>query len=196
MFDQQAVIRFFDSLAPGWDQKQILNHDIIDRILNNAGVSAGDSVLDVASGNGVLVPWYLRRGVASITAVDISPEIVKIGVNNHTNSVVSFVCGDVETLSFDQKFDRVIVFNSFPHFPEPERLVSRMAALLNPGGTLTVAHSMSRAQLDQHHDGSASEVSIKLLPTLELEKIFGNWLNVTTSIDNDEMYQVVGIKQL
>ncbi len=195
MFDQQAVIRFFDSLAPGWDQGQILNHEIIDRILDNAGVSAGVSVLDVASGTGVLVPWYLKRGAASITAVDISPEMVNIGKKKYPSCEVNFICGDVETLSFDQKFDRVIVFNSFPHFSEPERLVCRLAELLKPGGSLTVAHSMSRAQLDKHHAGSASMVSIELLPAVQLETIFGNYLSVTTSIDNDEMYQVVGIKK-
>ena len=89
----------------------------------------------------------------------------------------------------------MIVFNSFPHFSEPERLVCRLAELLKPGGSLTVAHSMSRAQLDKHHAGSASMVSIELLPAVQLETIFGNYLSVTTSIDNDEMYQVVGIKK-
>jgi demethylmenaquinone methyltransferase/2-methoxy-6-polyprenyl-1,4-benzoquinol methylase len=158
-------------------------------------VSAGVSVLDVASGTGVLVPWYLKRGAASITAVDISPEMVNIGKKKYPSCEVNFICGDVETLSFDQKFDRVIVFNSFPHFSEPERLVCRLAELLKPGGSLTVAHSMSRAQLDKHHAGSASMVSIELLPAVQLETIFGNYLSVTTSIDNDEMYQVVGIKK-
>ncbi len=195
MFDQQAVIRFFDSLAPGWDEAQILDHDLIERILDNTGVSAGNSVLDVASGTGVLIPWYLERNVSSVTAVDISPEMVNIGVKNHPEPEVTFICGDIETLSFDRKFDRVIVFNSFPHFAEPEGLIRRLAELMNPGGVLTIAHGMSRKELDKHHSGAAHGVSVRLLPAEELAGIVRKYLEVKTAIDNDEMYQVVAVKR-
>ena len=195
MFEKQAVIDFFDKLAPDWDAGQILNAGNINTILDNAGVSASRSVLDVACGTGVLVPWYLEREVASVTAVDISPEMIRIGKSNHQYPQISFVLGDIEELSFDQQFDCVVVFNSFPHFPKPERLVSRLARLLKPGGSLTIAHSMSLEQINQHHSGSASKVSIGLLPANELAEIFCKFLEVTVSIDNDEMYQVVGVKR-
>lgn len=194
MFDKQSVIRFFDSLAPGWDEAQILDHDVIGHILDNAGVSAGNSVLDVASGTGVLVPFYLERKVSNVTAVDISPEMVNIGIKNHPEPEVTFICGDVETLSFDRMFDRVIVFNSFPHFAEPESLIRQLAELLNPGGVLTIAHSMSREELDHHHAGAAHGVSVRLLPAEELAGIVSKYLEVTTAIDNDEMYQIVAVK--
>lgn len=195
MFEKHAVIDFFDKLAPDWDAGQILNAGNINTILDNAGVSASRSVLDVACGTGVLVPWYLEREVASVTAVDISPEMIRIGRSNHHYPQISFVLGDIEELSFDQQFDCIVVFNSFPHFPKPERLVSRLARLLKPGGSLTIAHSMSLEQINQHHSGSASKVSIGLLPANELAEIFCKFLEVTVSIDNDEMYQVVGVKR-
>ena len=195
MFEKQSVIRFFDSLAPGWDEAQILDVDVIERILDNAGVSAGNSILDVASGTGVLVPWYLERKVSSVTAVDISPEMVKIGIKNHPEPEVTFICGDIETLSFDRKFDRVIVFNSFPHFAEPEGLIRRLAELMNPGGMLTIAHSMSREELDQHHAGAAQKVSVRLMSAEKLAGIVGKYLEVKTTIDNDDMYQVVAVKR-
>ena len=46
-------------------------------ILDNACVGAGSRVLDVACGTGVLTPDYLARDVASVTAVDISPEMIR-----------------------------------------------------------------------------------------------------------------------
>lgn len=36
------------------------------------------SVLDVACGTGVLIPDYLERGAAQVTAIDIAPEMVRI----------------------------------------------------------------------------------------------------------------------
>ncbi len=191
---KQDVIDFFDSLAQGWDAGQILDDGSINAILDNANVCAGKSVLDVACGTGVLVPWYLERGVASVVGVDISPEMIRIGQNNHSNHKVSLLYGDIEELSLNQKFDCVVLFNAFPHFPDPERLVSHLASLLAERGTLTVAHNMSRAQIDQCHSGSASKVSIGLLPADELVGIFEKYLRVIVAVDNDEMYQVVGVK--
>jgi len=191
---KQEVIDFFDSLAPGWDARQILDEGNINTILDNAGVGVGRSILDVACGTGVLVPWYLERKVDSVLGVDISPEMIRIGQNNHQNPKVSLIHGDIEEINFDRKFDCAMIFNSFPHFPEPERLVGRMVEFLEPGGSLSVGHSMSRVQIDQCHSGSAKKVSLRLLPAEELAAIFRKWLDVPVVIDNDEMYQVVGVK--
>ena len=40
---------------------------------------------------------------------------------------------DVEELN-DCKFDRIIVYNAFPHFIDPEALVKHLATLLNMNG--------------------------------------------------------------
>lgn len=194
MFDKFAVIDFFDSLAPGWDEGQILDTGIINFILDNAEVNASKTVLDVACGTGVLVPFYLERRVEKVTAVDISPEMIRIGARNHQQPQVSFLLGDIESLDIAGPFDCVVVFNSSPHFPDAERLVSRLAGLLASGGRLTVAHSMSRAALDQHHAGSASKVSVRLMPDEDLSQIFVKYLDVSVVIDDNRMYQVVGVK--
>ena len=190
--NQRSVISFFDRLAPQWDAGMIRNDDIINTILDNAGVTAGKDVLDVACGTGVLFPDYLKRNVGSLTAVDISPEMVKIAQSKYPPEQVRVFCGDVEEITFDRNFDCIVVYNAFPHFPEPARLVERLASLLNPGGTLTVAHGMSRAAIDNHHQGPASEVSIGLLHEDALAAMFRRHLTLTTKISNDRMYQITG----
>lgn len=190
--NQRSVISFFDRLAPQWDAGMIRNDDIISTILDNAGVTAGKDVLDVACGTGVLFPDYLKRNVGSLTAVDISPEMVKIAQSKYPPEQVRVFCGDVEEITFDRNFDCIVVYNAFPHFPEPARLVARLASLLNPGGTLTVAHGMSRAAIDNHHQGPASQVSIGLLHEDALAAMFRRHLTLTTKISNDRMYQITG----
>lgn len=190
--NKQDVISFFDRLAPQWDADMIRHDDIISAILDNAGIREGKSVLDVACGTGVLFPDYLARNVKSVTAIDISPEMVRIAREKFTQAKV--ICGDVETVEFGEKFDCIVVYNAFPHFPEPERLIATLAGLLRPGGTLTVAHGMSRAAIDHHHEGAASKVSIGLIHEDDLAGIFAKYLRVTTKISNDRMYQVVGEK--
>ena len=192
MIDSKDVIAFFDRLAPDWDAEMVRSDRIIASILDRAGVSAGKDVLDVATGTGVLIPDYLARNVASVTAIDISPKMAEIARSKFPQEQVTVLCGDVEETDFDRRFDCVVVYNAFPHFPEPERLIRRLASLLKPGGTLTVAHGMSREKIDAHHHGAASHVSNGLMRAEDLAAIFARCLTVTEQISDDQMYQVVG----
>lgn len=192
--DKNDVISFFDRMAFHWDADMIRSDSIIGTILDHADVQAGQDVLDVACGTGVLFPDYLKRNVASITAIDISPEMVKIARGKFPQDNVQVLCGDVETAEFDKKFDSVMVYNAFPHFPDPENLIRVLAGHLKPGGTLTIAHGMSRAAIDHHHEGPASKVSMGLMHEDTLAALMEKYLTVTVKISNDHMYQVTGKK--
>ncbi len=190
--DKQDVIEFFDRLAPQWDADMIRSDEIISTILDHAQVRQGVDVLDVACGTGVLFPDYLARNVASVTAIDISPEMVKIAAAKYPDAPITVLCGDVEQRKFEKKFDCVMVYNAFPHFPDPENLIKVLSSLVKPGGTLTVAHGMSRAAIDHHHEGKASKVSNGLMHEDDLAAIFDKYLTVTTKISTERMYQVTG----
>lgn len=190
--DKQKIVEFFDRLAPQWDAGMIRSDEIIGKILDGAQVAAGKDVLDVACGTGVLFPDYLSRGVRSVTAVDISPEMVKIAAAKYPNAPIRVLCGDIENLALPQKFDCIMVYNAFPHFPDAQNLIRVLSTLLRPGGTLTVAHGMSRAAIDRHHEGSASAVSNGLMDAGDLAAIFAQYLDVSVQISDDRMYQVTG----
>ena len=191
--DKKKIAAFFDNCAPWWDDDMIRNEEVISKILDNGGIREGVHVLDVACGTGVLFPDYLKRDAASVTGIDISPEMVKIAAQKHPQ--VRVICGDVEEVTFDRLFDCVMVYNAFPHFPDPERLIRNLAGLVQPGGRLSVAHGMSRAALLDHHAGRASSVSIDLIHESELERIFCQWFDVDVVISDDRMYQVSGIRK-
>ena len=194
MIDTKDVIEFFDRLAPLWDADMVRSDEVIGVILDNAEVAECKDVLDVACGTGVLIPDYLARGVSSVTAIDIAPEMAKIARAKHPQPEVTVLCGDVETEEFGRKFDCIVVYNAFPHFPDAGRLVRRLAALLKDDGVLTVAHGKSREQINAHHGGSAKHVSNGLMPADELAELFAEVLDVTAVIDDGRMYQVAGRK--
>lgn len=183
------IIEFFDRMAPGWDADLVKNDAVIELILDNALVTEGKEVLDVACGTGVLFPEYLSRCV-QVTGVDITPEMVKIAKQKFPQ--VEVLCGDAETAVPDRLFDCIMIYNAFPHFPDPETVIAALAKKLKKGGTLTVAHGASRAQIDAHHAGHASKVSRGLMHEDELEALFSKYLTVTVKISNDRMYQVTG----
>ena len=193
--DKKDVIEFFNHCAPNWDSNMVRNEAVISKILDNAKVDAGKDILDVACGTGVLFPDYLKRNVQSLTGIDISPNMIDIAKSKFDNESISIICGDVEEFSFDKKFDAIVVYNAFPHFPNPEKIIAKLSTLVKQGGTVTVAHGMSRAMLEKHHSGTAKHISIGLMHEDELADIFEKHLKVTVKISNDEMYQVVGIKE-
>ena len=194
--EKQDVIAFFDRCAPTWDAEMIKNDAIIGLILDNAEVGEGMDILDVACGTGVMFDYYLERNVASVTGIDISPEMAKIAAGKYADkNNVQVICGDVEAETFGRKFDRVVVYNAFPHFPKPKRLIKLLASLLKEGGRLTIAHGASRETIDNHHNGAASKVSNGLMTADKLKKLFHPYFDVEIMISNSRMYQVSGVKR-
>ena len=194
--EKKDVIEFFDRCAPVWDAEMIKEDEIIEAILDNAEVGEGMDVLDVACGTGVLFSYYLKRNVASVTGIDISPEMAKIAAGKFgSEPKVQVVCGDVEETPFDRKFDRIVVYNALPHFPKPKRLMITLSTLLKEGGRLTIAHGASREAIDSHHCGAASKVSNGLMHAGDLVKLFEPYFDVEIMISNKKMYQVSGVKR-
>lgn len=189
--EKKDIVQFFDQCAPWWDDDMIRNEDILRTILDLGGIREGIHVLDVACGTGVLFPDYLARGAASVTAIDISPEMAKIAAAKYPE--VQVICGDVEETDFERQFDAVMVYNAFPHFPDPARLINRLAELVRPGGRISIAHGMSRAALVKHHE-RASKVSIDLLHEKELAALLSPYFHVDVIISTDRMYQVSGTR--
>ena len=187
------VIAFFDRCAPSWDAEMIRSDRIIGEILDLGGVRPGARVLDVACGTGVLFPDYLARGVGSLTAIDISPEMVRIAREKFP--AVKVLCGDAETAELGGTYDAVMIYNAFPHFPDPEALFAALSRHLAPAGRLTVAHGMSRAAIDRHHSGSARAVSFGLMHEDELAALMGNFLTVDVKCSDGEKYIVSGVKK-
>ena len=191
------VIEFFDRLAPDWDARMLRDDQIIGRILDNAGVKTGVRVLDVGCGTGVLFPDYLGREVNHITGIDISAVMTGIATKKFgKNPKIDIVTGDAETILLEDTFDSIVIYNAFPHFPDQEKLIRHLSALLAPGGILTVAHGMSRDKIDCHHTGTASKVSIGLMSAHKLSEMFSRYLDVCAVISDDEMYQVAGKKRI
>ena len=193
--DKQDIIDFFDRLAPDWDNNLIHDDVKIGAILNFAGITKGVSVLDVACGTGVLIPDYLAREVKNVVAVDISPKMIDIARIKFSGRRVKFVNADIETADIPGIFDRCVVYNAFPHFPNPQGLVHSLAGKLISGGRLTVAHGMSRKKINEHHSVSASKVSIGLMSESDLSVLFGTYFDVDIALSNKEMYVVSGIKR-
>lgn len=192
---KKDVVEFFNELAPNWEKDLEVDVGKINAILDIAEVRPGVRVLDVACGTGVLFPFYRQRSAAYVLAVDIAPGMAQIAAEKAAPQI-HVVCDDIQAMNGTGDYDCCVVYNAFPHFPDPTGLVRDLAAWLRPGGRLTVAHSMGAEQLNRHHSGRAAKVSTDLLPAPDLAEFFRQWFRVDTVISNAEEYIVSGTRGL
>lgn len=194
--EKKDIIDFFDRLAPNWDAQQVQKDRIISRILDYCGSVENKDVLDVACGTGILFPFYLERNAASVTGVDISGEMCRIAEKKFScEDKIKIICADINDTEFSGAFDLAMVYNAFPHFVDPEQLMSTVHRSLKEGGRISVAHGLSREAVDKHHNGAACKVSNGLMSADELAELMKPWFDVYLTVSNEEMYQVCGIKK-
>lgn len=193
--NKKEIAAFFDRLAPEWDAGMIKSDEKINFILDCAEVGENSVVLDVACGTGVLFSYYLSRNVSRVTGVDLSNEMARIAAKKLHDPRVEVICGDVEELTPDRGYDCAVVYNAFPHFECPERLVERLSHWIKSGGRLTVAHGMSLEALHRHHSGRADSVSREMLTAQELSAVLSPYFDVDIAVSDDEKYVVSGKKR-
>ena len=192
--NKAEIAAYFDAAAPTWDDHMITDDGKITFFLDGAGVRENAVVLDVACGTGVLFPYYLRRGAARVVGVDLSPEMVRIASAKCHDPRVEVICGDMEAVPVLRRCDSCMVYNAFPHFPEPAKLLAALARWVKPGGRLAVAHSMSLQALRRHHAGSARAVSREMLSPEELAALMAPWFQVDIALADGEKYLVAGTR--
>jgi SAM-dependent methyltransferase len=108
------------------------------RLVQHARVAAGQRVLDVACGTGVVAVTAARMG-ARVSGVDFTPKLLDRARENAdiAKLEIEFKEGDVEQLPFeDSSFD--VVLSQFGHIfaPRPDLAVREMLRVLRPGGTV------------------------------------------------------------
>ena len=190
--NKNQVASFFDAMAKNWDSNQVRDEDIISFILDKGGIVKGRKVLDIACGTGVLFPDYIKRG-AEVTGVDISPEMVRLAKDKFP--CVEVIAADAEEYSFGGIYDAVMIYNAFPHFPNPERLLENLSLALKDGGRLTVAHGISEKELEKCHSTVAKDVSLPLPSKEKLGEIMSEFFIVDVMISDEEKYIVSGVKK-
>lgn len=110
------------------------------RLVEMAGVRAGDRVLDVAAGAGNAALPAARTG-ASVTALDITPELLEAGAQRASAAglELEWIHGDAQALPFaDASFDRVLSCVGVQFCADHRAAASELVRVCRPGGTVAL----------------------------------------------------------
>ncbi len=147
--ESDQVIRAWRESAPYWEKNSKIIHQMLAPIttsmMEEAGISSGHAVLDVAGGAGE-PSLTLARAVdpgGNVVCTDVAPEMVSIAAREAARrglTNVDFGQCAAESLPFDiGSFDRVVCRLGAMFFANPLQGLREMLRVLRPGGRLTLA---------------------------------------------------------
>ena len=119
----------FAGLQASYDQVTI-------RQLEQIGVSAGWSCLEVGGGGGSIARWLARQVTPGghVVVTDIDPRWLESGYPDIELRRHDIVVDELEEDSFDLAHERLVLI----HLPERDRALRRMIDSLRPGGWLLI----------------------------------------------------------
>lgn len=188
--------QFFNDLAERWDELRALSHIKITYLIKLAGISQGDIVLDVGTGTGVLIPFLVKAvgKSGSVTALDFAEAMVaKAAQKNAHLSGVEYVAADVMKYQPQQRYNKVVCLNFFPHIKDKSAFLVHIQNLLAPSGSLVIMHDISRQAVNSIHKTSEVVKEDRLPPSFVVaEMLKQSGFVIEEAFDNEEIYFVKG----
>ena len=106
-------------------------------LVSRLDVGTEDTVLDVATGTGLVARELVRRFGCSVVGIDQSPEM--LAVARARSLPVDFVEGRAEALPFaDDEFASLTVTYLLRYVDDPAGTVRELARVVRPGGTVAM----------------------------------------------------------
>lgn len=180
---------YFNDTYEKWKEISDKNASIINRTINILGISKGNSVLDVASGTGVLYTALKHMQLSNYVALDISENMLL--ELKHLYPEVTTICNNFDkVVELEGKFDYIIIFNSIPHFENLDIVFLNAKKHLKVGGIFAIVHSKTRDELKEHHKRIGYNLGREAIPNngtlYELVRKYGFREDIV--IDDDFFY--------
>jgi len=161
---------YFNKAADSWDKRFHTPNlsSFLEKVVPQFGLEPGQSILDVGTGTGVLIPYLIQAvgPAGSVTAIDCSENMIQICKTKHSHlKNVTVELKNIEEDAFPtESFDSVICFGLFPHLENKEKALQNINHTLKPSGKLVIAHALSSEELKAHHNNASSAVVHDMLP--------------------------------
>ena len=187
MYDMRA---FFNDRAALWDKTANYDGDKLAAMLLLSDIEKDARILDACCGTGVLEPYLLEFEPKKIWAVDFAENMIAVAQNKLPHPRIEYRCADLFNIT-DIECDYCVLYNAFPHFTNPKRLLTHLATLLRPGGRLTISHPQGKRA---DHSQSQPFITAPYLPAQGVVNLLKAQYRVDVMIDNNAMYLVSAIR--
>ena len=171
---------FFNSHAANWDEMLAQEGRIqkFAQVVEWFGMRKGESVLDVGTGTGILLP-FLRNAIGHtgmLVAMDFSLNMLMQANSRLSQDGIALINAGVGAIPLkSEQFDKVTCFSAFPHFPDKQKALAEMVRVLKKGGAVWIAHLQSTEELASLHSKVGGPVrGDHLLNEETMERLMAN----------------------
>jgi ubiquinone/menaquinone biosynthesis C-methylase UbiE len=168
---------FFNQAAKNWDKEYNSSklQTFLKQFVQSFGILAGEHVLDVGTGTGILIPFLLEivGSKGHITAIDYAKSMIDVCKSKYSHLPnVSIQIANVENLPFpDVSFDAVTCFGLFPHLDNKKVTLQQFHRVLKLKGKLIIAHALSSTEIIRHHRNTPTVAKDVLPNEVEMRKL-------------------------
>lgn len=182
-----GLIHVFDPPLPEGVPKRL------ERIVATADIRPKDTVLDVGTGTGVLIPLVRRYQPKDIYACDLSQVML-----DHLKSLypeVHIIAGDIREVGLPENSVNVVFMNAcYPNIVDKQGSLSNIVRMMRMKGRLVISHPMGKAFIDTLKERSPFPLD-DFPEKKDVEGLFAPFgLHMKAFIDNPELYILLLVK--
>ncbi len=166
----------------------------LEKIVTAAEIETGDSVLDVGTGTGILIPIIRQYEPGCIYACDLSGAMLKRLKENYSG--VKTIQKDVRELALpDESLDVVFINACYPNIADKAGALTNINRMLKPAGRMIISHPLGRAFIESLRQGSPYPLDDFPLKS-ETKKLLGPYgFAVKEFVDQPELYMLSAVKR-
>jgi len=142
----EATQKWFNEWSNEYDQtlgKIKRHHEMIDLAVEMSNIKAGEHILDIGCGTGLLSLKFLEAAECTINGIDLSEDMLNIWKDKidklNLSNRVKIKLGDAANLEFeDSTFDIISSTVALHHVKDKQQTINKIYRLLKPKGRLVI----------------------------------------------------------
>ncbi|MCF8049590.1 MAG: class I SAM-dependent methyltransferase [Desulfobacterales bacterium] len=167
----------------------------LEQIVAAAGIEAGQTVLDVGSGTGILVPIIRQYRPKRIYACDLSQKMLDQVQKNYPG--VETLAADLRDLVLpDASIDAALINACYPNIADKPGAFANLSRMMKPGGRLVVSHPLGKRFVDTLRKSSPFPLD-DFPEKSEAKRLLAPYgLALQTFVDDPVLYILAAVKRI
>lgn len=166
----------------------------LEKIVASARINTGDSVLDVGSGTGILIPLIRAYEPRTIFACDLSEAMLAHLRKQYPYALA--IAADVREISLpDNSMDVVMMNACYPNIVDKDSSIANISRMMKPNGRMVISHPMGKSFIDSLKEKSPFPLD-DFPQRSEAQDLFEPYgFEIQDLIDEPRLYILVAVKK-